>query len=109
MWTVQKQTSFDVNWWTPDKLEGALTILSKSDSWEIATNRFDEIFNTNYSVTASKRIRDGEYRSAFKKKFEYMPEIEWLDSETDVALVNQVIEAMKMEKIRRGGEARFDK
>jgi hypothetical protein len=106
-WVEAKQVSFDVDYWSADRAESALRILEKSSSWEHATVAFDAMFGTTYSLSATRRAKDNEYRSAFKKKFEYTPELDWQETASDDKLIQDVFDAMKFEKARRGGEARF--
>jgi hypothetical protein len=96
-----------IDWWSPEIIEKALHILETSTNWEIATKRLDAVCGTTYSLTAHRRPKDNEYRSALRKKFEYMPEISWNVDEPPQQLIDNVLNAMVVEKARRGGEARF--
>ena len=90
----------DVEWWSPDKIEVAINLLEKHQNWENATKEFDTVYSTNYHLN-SRKTKKGEYRSGLKKKFEYMPELDWNAQAPDQDLVDQVINAMSVEKSRR--------
>ena len=96
-----------MDWWSPTVLEEAFNILETSSNWEQATRRLDAACGTIYSQTATRRAKDNEYRSALRKKFEYVPEIDWNINSPPQKLVDDVLDAMAVEKARRGGESRF--
>jgi hypothetical protein len=89
-----------MSWWSADKIKKAIELLEKHQGWEKATKEFDSIFGTSYDQSA-RRSNKG-YRSALNKKFEYMPEVDWIDSEDGQVLIDRVINAMSEEKKRRG-------
>ena len=87
-------------------LEHAMRSMESLRTWKPVTQSIDKRFGTTYD-DSSRVTKKGEYRSAVRKKFEYMPEIEWDDSEPEQQVVDRVIDAMKGEKDRRGGNQRF--